>query len=347
MGLQTDIVNAVAQAIRIQLSPAERARLDRRRLIKPEAYDAYLRARYYESGAAGLATERTIETYKKAVELDPSFTAARAGLARAYIFGVGLPPKVALATARQTAIQAEQLDPGAPEAIMASAITRLYYEHDFTRAEEDFRRAISIDPGNSDTYFNYSQCLAAMGRFNEALSAAERAQRLDPLSPLVAHYIGRIHYFARQYDRAREVLHHALDIDENYAFTHIFLATTYERLHQYDRALESRQAYLTSAGTPLEEVAELGQIARTRGYKAAMRRWAERAAARAERRGYVTSSELTQVYLEAGDREQALHWLQRAVGDYTRDLIYLKVEPSLDPLRGDPRFEDLIRRVIH
>src|SRR4026207_1251971 len=114
----------------------------RRRPARADAYETYLRARYYESGAAGLATERAIASYQKAVELDPTFTAARAGLARAFIFGVRMRPRLALAPARQTAVAALQSDPDSPEALLASAITRLYYDHDFQGADREFRRAV-------------------------------------------------------------------------------------------------------------------------------------------------------------------------------------------------------------
>ena len=115
---------------------------------------------------------------------------------------MGLRPKVALARARETAIQAAQLDPASPDVLLASAVTKLYYDHDFAGSEQDFRRAIGADPGNADANFYYSQCLVAMGRFDDAVAAARRAQRLDPWSPLIAHYIGRIQYFGRQYDAA-------------------------------------------------------------------------------------------------------------------------------------------------
>jgi serine/threonine-protein kinase len=345
-GLESDVTNAVVGAIEIKLSSRDRARLGRRRPVQSEAFEVYLRARYYESGAAGLATERAIDTYKKAIELDPGFTAARAGLARAYIFGVGLRPKVALATARETALKAMQLDPAAPEALLASAITRLYYEHDFGGSAQEFQRALEANPGNPDAHFYYSQCLAAMGRFDEAIVEARGAQRLDPLSPLITHYIGRIHYFGHRYDKSIETLNEALDIDPNYAFTHVFMASTYERMHDYDRALEHRQTYMSLVGAAAADVAEFGAIGRRSGYKAALRFFARRSAAATEQRGYLTSSELAYVFAALGERDTAIGWLKRAVDDHVRDLIYLKVEPAYDALRGDQRFAALARQVI-
>jgi eukaryotic-like serine/threonine-protein kinase len=345
--VESDLVDALVRAIQITLSPNDRARWARRRPVRPEALEAYLRARHYESGAGGVATDRAIDAYKNAVELDPTFTAARGGLARAYIFGLGLPPKVALARAHETAIQAAQLDPASPDVLLASAVTKLYYDHDFAASEQDFRRAIEADPGNADANFYYSQCLVAMGRVDEAVAEARRAQRLDPWSPLIAHYIGRIQYFGRKYDAALRTLNDALDIDPNYGFTQIVLVTVYEQLHRYDEALEHRQAYLTLGGAHPDEVAALVQIGRRSGYFAFLRRYAQIEQAAVERRGYTTSTDLAQIYALSGEVNEAFRWLQRAVDDGTRDLIYLNVEPGFDSLRGDPRFAAVTREVIH
>jgi serine/threonine protein kinase/tetratricopeptide (TPR) repeat protein len=345
---ESDLVDGVVRAIQITVSPGDRARwAQQRRPVRPEALQAYLRARHYESGAGGVATNRTIEAYQTAVELDPTFTAARAGLARAYIFGTGLQPRVALARARETAIQTMQLDPASPDAFLASAVTKLYYNQDFAGSEQDFRRALEADPGNADADFYYSQCLTAMGRFDDALVAARRAQRLDPLSPLIAHYIGRIQYFARRYDAALRTLNDALDLDPNYGFTQIVVVTTYEQLHRYDKALEHRQAYLTLTGASPDEVAALTQIGRRSGYFAFLRQYAQRGEAAVERRGYTTSTDLAQIYAQLGDVDDAFRWLQRAIDDTTRDLIYLNVEPAFDPLRADRRFVALARQSSH
>jgi serine/threonine-protein kinase len=185
-----------------------------------------------------------------------------------------------------------------------------------------------------------------MGRVDEAVAAARRAQRVDPWSPLIAHYIGRIQYFGREYDAALRTLNDALDIDPNYGFTQIVLVTVYEQLHRYDEALEHRQAYLTLSGAPPDEVAALVQLGHRSGYFAFLRRYAEAEQASVERRGYATSTDLAQIYALSGDANEAFRWLQRAVDDGTRDLIYLNVEPAFDSLRGDPRFAAVTRQVI-
>jgi TolB-like protein/DNA-binding winged helix-turn-helix (wHTH) protein len=343
--LQSELTEAIALVIRAKLTETERAHLARRRSSQPSAYEAYLRARYFESGAAGPAAERAIENYQKAIAIDPRFVAAHAGLARAYIFGVRMPPKLALAAAQDASEKARAIDPDAPDALLASAITRLYYARDLAGADQEFRRAVDADPGNAETHFYHSQCLAAMGRFAEAIDAARRAQRLDPLSPLIGHYIGRIYYFSRDYDKAVTELRRALELNPNYAFTHMYFVTSYERVHDYDRALDHRQKYWALTGKKPEEVAELSDLARASGYPAALRRWAQEAADSVERRGYMTSTELTHVYAEIGDFDAALGWLERAFGDHVRDLIYVRVEPGFDPLRKDSRFARLLQQI--
>ena len=150
-----------------------------------------------------------------------------------------------------------------------------------------------------------------------------------------------------RYDAALRTLNDALDIDPNYGFTQIVLVTTYEQLHRYDEALEHRQAYLTLTGAPPDEVAGLVQLGRRSGYPSFLRRYALGGQAVAQRRGYTTSTDLVQIYAQLGDVDEALRWLQRAVDDGTRDLIYLNVEPAFDSLRGDPRFAVLTRQVLH
>ena len=343
--LESDIAQAVARAIQVSLTPVDRARMTPRHTPQPAAYDAYLRAKYFESGAAGPAAERSIENYKQAIAADPAFAVAYAGLARAYVFGIRMRPKLALAAADETAAKARALDAGAPEVLLASAIAKLYYAHDFKASEQQFRGAIEADPGSADAYFYYAQCLVAMGRFEEALTAARRAQRLDPMSPLIGHYIGRIYYFARQYDKAIEELQKALALNPTYAFTHMYFVTSYERLHDYDRALTHRQKYWAVLGRSADNVAALGDEARASGYKGALRFWVKEATAFAERAGYVTSTELTHVHAELGNVDEAIAWLERAVDDQVRDLIYVNVEPGFDPLRADARFASIARRI--
>lgn len=342
--LESDLTQAVALAIRVKLTQVDRAKLERRP-FQPGAYEAYLRARYYESGAAGPAAERVIESYKKAIEIEPAFAAAYAGLARAYVFGVRMRPRLALEASHDAALKARDLDPTGPEALLASAISRLYYERDLAGADEEFRRAVDAGPGDAEAHFYYSQCLVAMGRFDEAIAAARRAQLLDPLSPLIGHYIGRLYYFGRQYDKALEELQKALDLNPNYAFTHIYFATTYERLGDYERALAHRQKYWALLGRPPEKVAELANSGRTGGYERAVRLWAADSADSVKRSGYLTSTELTHVHAQLGEIDTALDWLERALDDHVRDLIYVKVEPGFDSLRDSPRFADLVQRI--
>ena len=343
--LQAELAREIVNTIRIKLTPQEQASLARARPVNPEAYQAYLRARYYDSATAGLSAESAVENYTKAIEKDPSYALAYAGLARAYIFGVRTRPKIALATAHEAAKKALELDPASPEAQITWAMTKLYYEHDLAGADKEFRRALEMDPGNADAHFYYSQCLAATGRFEEALAAARRAQQLDPFSTLISHYIGRLYYFARQYERAIEELQKTLELNPNYPWAHIYLVTSYERMHKYDQAVAHRQKYWALIGKHPEDVAELGKQYASSGYRGVLGRWAEGAKAFAAKNGYLTSTELTHVYAEMGETQEALRWLEKAVDDHTRDLIYIKVEPGFDSLRPDPRFQDLLRRV--
>lgn len=304
----------------------------------PDAYAAYLRARFHHGQATVQGIESAIASYRAALAVDPSYALAQAGLARAYIFGVRLKPAEALRLAHEMAKKALVLDPALPEGQLALAMTTLYYLRDWDNADREFRRAIERDPGNAEAHFYYSHLLAARGRHDEAIAAVRRAQRLDPHSTLIGHYVGRHLFMARRYEEALRELQRTLELDPNYTWTQVFLFLTYEKLGRLPEALAHRQKYLTLIGRPASDAAELASLYATRGYPAVLEEWAAITLDYFKRNGHVTSGELVHLYAALGRTEEALDWLDRAVEDHTRDLIYLAVDPGYDPLGNDERY---------
>lgn len=342
--VERDVSAAVSRQVHLLVGPGPAAP-PAPRPPHPDAYTAYLRARYHHAQATVQGLELAIQGYRDAVGLDPDYALAHAGLARAYIFGVRVRPIDALQQAHESATRALAIDPDLPEAQLAAAMTKLYYEWDWAGSEREFRRAIARDPGNADAHFYYSHLLAALGRHDEAIAAARRAQQIDPYSTLIGHYVGRHYFMARRYDEALAELTRTLELDPNYGWTHVFLFLTYEKLHRLDRALEHRQKYLTLIGRTPQEASELAARYAARGYAAVIETWIDITLGYFERIGHLTSAEIVHGYAALGRPATALDWLDRAVADRTRDLIYLAVDPGYDALRTEPRFRAHVARL--
>lgn len=345
LAVEADVSEAVSRQVHLLVGPSSRYEASARRAVHPDAYESYLRARYHHAQATVQGIESAIQFYRKAIEVDPSYALAYAGLARAYIFGVRIRPRTALEDAHRSALKALELDPALPEAQLALAMTRLYYEWDWTGSEREFHRAIQSDPGSADAHFYYSHYLAAVGRHDEAIAAARRAQQIDPHSPLIGHYVGRHLYMARRYEAAREELERTLDLDPNYGWTHVFLFLTYEQMGRLDDALRHRQKYLTLIGRSAVEASDLGRLYASGGYAAVTRKWIDITMEYFKRNGHVTSADLVHAYSSLGLKDEAFRWLDRAFEDHTRDLIYLNVDPGFDPLRSDNRYQARLRQM--
>jgi TolB-like protein/DNA-binding winged helix-turn-helix (wHTH) protein/Flp pilus assembly protein TadD len=314
--------------------------------VPPDARDAYLRARYFHTLATVPSIERAIEAYERALAIAPSYAKARAGLARAYIFGTRMEPRLALGRARELAAEARRVDPSLPEAQLAWAMARFYADREFEDADVEFRRAIAMDPGAADPHFYHAQLLTAAGRFDEALAAGQRALAIDPYSPLIHHYVGRILFFARRPQQAISHLLKTIEIDPNYAWTRMFLAVAYEQAGDYENALDQRQRYWALMGVPPARVSGLREVYDRDGYAGVRRAWMEWIAGFERQRGFATSTELGLLHAALGEPDIAIDALNRAADAGVRDLVYLRVYPELDPLRSDPRFETLLARVF-
>jgi TolB-like protein/Tfp pilus assembly protein PilF len=339
LGVEREIARIVASKVRLSIAPASAEAPPA--VVRADAHDAYLRARFYAQQATVFSTERAIASYEAALAIEPQFALAHAGLARSLIFGIRTEPRMAMERARAAAERALALDRNLPEAHLAWALVCLYHDRDFRAAGAAFDRLLSLDPGNAEAIFSHAQYLTASGRFDDALSAARRALALDPFSTLIHHYVGRILLYAGRTREAIAHLHQTLELQPNYSWALLFLTVAHEQAGELDRAVEMRQRYWTALGVPADQVSRLGSRFAEAGYDAVRREWIAWLEGFVRERGYVTSSELAMLYGALGEKDAAFRWLRKAYEDHTRDLIYLRVYPELAPLRSDSRFAEI------
>jgi len=339
--LQREITIAITGSINAQLKGAERSRLDARREVDQRAYEAYLRGRFYlERGAM----EQARAQFEQAGRIAPDWAPPRVGLANYYTslpFFTDVPPAEVLPKARAALVQALELDETLAEAHAANAYIRAYFEWDWRAAEQEFRRALELRPSYADAYFSYSRFLASRRRLDEAIAHLGRAVELDPLSlPLLANR-ALLDYFAGRYDDAGRRLREILKSDSTDVTGKWGLALVAE---QQGRAGEAIAILEPISGSSLNRKSSLGhayavagRIAQARSVLAALRA--------ATARTYVPSYYFALVHAGLGERDQALRSLERAYEERSTVLAYLLIDPRLAPLRDDPRFLALARRL--
>jgi tetratricopeptide (TPR) repeat protein len=223
------------------------------------------------------------------------------------------------------------------------ALVKEHYDWDWAGAEQEFRRAIELNPNSVAAHHWYGDYLLKMGRFEEAGRELRRAQELEPMSLLINTTLGKLYYFTRQYDEAIKQLRKTLDMDSNYVPAQRALEAAYAQAGMYKEAVAERQRVMTLAGNP-ELAASIGQDYAVSGYKGVLESWLE-GLKELSKRGYVPAYTLAQGYAQLGDRQQAIQWLQRAHEERDSRLVFLKVDPVFDPMRSEPKFRELMHRL--
>jgi DNA-binding winged helix-turn-helix (wHTH) protein/TolB-like protein/Flp pilus assembly protein TadD len=345
--VQDHISEHVAGALRLSLSKAERERLTRPETNSPEAYQLYLKGRYYWNKRTQETAKRAIDYFQQAIDLDPNYALAYAGIADSYIIlGVysALPAKEAFTKAKAMAQKAVQLDESLTEAHTALAYVKFRYEWNWSAAEEEYRRAIELNPNYATAYQWAALNLAAVGRQDEAISQMRRAEELDPLSLIINSNTEWVLYLARRYDDAIAHCQKTLEIDPSFFATHKYLGLLYMQKRMYEQAIaEYQKARDLSVDDPhiLALIghcyALAGKLDRARAVLKELKELATRK--------YVQPYSIAMVYAGVGEKDQALAWLEKAYEDRSSYMVYLKVEPIFDSLHSDPRFVDLMRRV--
>jgi serine/threonine-protein kinase len=346
--IQGEIAEHVASAVRRELSASERASISTRGTSDSEAYDLYLRARYLWNQREPAAVAQSVDFFRRAVERDARFAQAHAGLADAHLvlgmYGARAPVDVYPA-ARDAAGKALALEPTLGEAMAADACVTALYEWSWRAAGEKFQRAIDLAPSYATArQWHAMTALTPTGRFAEALAALDRAQELDPASPAIATSKGIVHYYARDFSRARETLGAVIRAHASFGLAHHFLGLCHQAEGRAAEALESAQAAVRHSGASAETLAAqgaalaaCGRVAEAEGVLADLKG--------REAHGFVSPVLFAQVLLGLGRRDGALTELERALAAKATDLAWLGVRPSYRPLDGDARFEAIRGRV--
>ncbi len=337
-------------AFALKLSPAERQLLVRHYTANGEAYQAYLRGRYFLSKWTKPSLEKAIEAFAQALKADPEYAPAHSGVADAWtLLGyLGfLPMREAFPKSEAAALRALQLDDTLGEAHLSLAKTKLFYAWDWPACEREINRALELSPNFADTHGMNGAYLTAMGRFGEALAARKRALELDPTSPLYTTMVGWVYFYQHRYDQAIEWYRKALELDPNFALAHDDLSNVLFQKGDAEQAVAEVIKFRTLTGVSTANLTALQQAFVAGGKLGYWRKELELADERAKQGAPLPAWRMARLNAELGDREQALLWLNRAYEDRSSMLVFLKVVPLFESLHEDPRFAELLRRIGH
>ncbi len=344
--IQEEISLAIVAALKIKLLGDEQADLLKRGTNDTEAYQLYLKGRFFWNKRTEEALRKGIEYFNRAIEHDPGYAAAYAGLSDSYALlalrGL-IPPKEGLPRAKAAAHKALEIDDSLAEAHASLAHVKLH-DWDWPGLEEQFKRALELNPGHAIAYHWYSEYLMAMGRSDEAIERAKQAKEIDPLSSVISSTLALALYFARRYDQAIESLKQALELDPNHFALHFRLGLAYVLKGMNEEAIEAMQASVNLSGRSTETLAGLGQAYAAAGMKTETQTVLYELNELSKER-YVSPYSVAKIYSVVGEKDQAFAHLEKAYEERHPDFIELKAEPLLDSLRSDPRFADLLRRV--
>src|SRR5258705_859546 len=316
LALQDRVSSAIVDEIRINLTKEDKERLAQKPSVSPEAYEDYLKGRYYWNKRSGEGFEKAIGYFEEATRKDPQYALAYAGLADCYgiigatIYG-SVPAADAAPKAKAAAVRALEIDPSLAEAETSLATARFNYDWDWAGAAEGFKRAIQMDPGYATAYQRYSLYSISLGRFSDSFEQIKKARDLDPLSISINASFGWRLYLAREYDRAIAQLHETLEMDPNYEWAHLILGQAYEQKGEFNLALaELKKAVELSRNSPLM-VSALAHAYASQGNTAEAQKLLAQLMTQS-RTQYVSTYYIAVVYLGLGQNAIAMNWLDKA-----------------------------------
>jgi len=338
LAVQSEVAAAIARQIRLQLTPAEHARLQNARAVNPEAYENYLKGRFFWNKRTVEGHQKAIEYFLKAVALDPDYGQAYAGLADAYALlgsapNLVLPRREAMDRARAAAEKALRLDDSLADAHTSLGFVEMHFDWDFAGAEKEFQRAVALNPGYATAHHWYAYDLVALARLDDALAEIRRAQQADPLSVIISTDVGEMLLLARRDDAAIVQLRKTLEMDPDFSHAHWLLAWAYHNKGQSKEFIGELEKSRRAASALGILCALQGKRAEARGILARLEK------------AYGSALDGAGIYVWLGDTNGAFAALDRGFKDRDGGLILMRFTPVLEPIRSDPRFEQLERRV--
>ncbi|MEK6279919.1 MAG: protein kinase [Acidobacteriota bacterium] len=344
LGIEAEISRAISEKLLVRLTTAERKQLTRRYPDNVEAYHAYLKGRYFWNKRSEDGLKKGIEHFQQAIDEDPGYAAAYAGMSDCYTILVvryGLASKEGIPKAKAAAMKALEIDDTLAEA-HTSLAHALLHNWEWEKAEREFKRALELNPNDADAHNFYGEYLRVMGLVKHAISAQKRAQELDPLS--LNFSTGGALYFARRYDEAIDQCRKTLEMDRNFFLAHFRLGQAYEQKGRFDEAITAIQRALELSPDNIEVLAGLGRVLAVAGRREEARRILDQLKEGMEQR-HSWYYDIALIYVGLKENDRAFECLEKGYEWRNGMMIHLNVEPGFDSLRSDPRFQNLVSRM--
>ena len=343
LAVQDEIASEIFDKLRLRLTGEEKKRATKRYTDNPEAYQLYLRGRYYWNQGTIAGFKKAIEYFQQAITKDPKYALAQAGLADSYLF-LGSYWVEAIPEAKVAALKALELDRTLAEAHVSLGHIKLWLDWDWPAAELEFKQGIALNPNSALAHNQYAMYLAAMGRLGDAIAEVTRAQELDALSPIVNTDLGWYLLYSGRDSEAVEQFRKTLELDTNYLSARLGLGASYAQQQRYEEAIEElTKAVSLSEGSPVP-MGHLGFAYGLKGANAETKKILSALSTLANRQ-YVSSSTVALVYTGLGDKAHALDWLEQAYQEHDFSMVFLDVAPWFKSLRSEARFQQLLRRM--
>jgi len=352
--LQSDIARDVSTKLRTRLSGADERKVVKNYTANPEAYQLYLQGRYFWNKRNEADIRKSLDYFQRAIEKDPTYALAYAGLADAYSVLPSYTNDIALdayARARAAALKAMELDDSLAEPHATLGTILMENDWNFTESEREFKRAIELNPSYATAHHWYAEYLLAMGRDDEALAEIKRAQELDPLSLIINGIVGVVHHQRGEHEQAVVQLKKTIEIDPSFARSHMFLAEIYREQGMYELAIDEGEKHMTLLGLPPNDAARMAAALRSAfrksGEKGYLRMQLEliEAVRAIDPKLAPPLFVMAAIHAKSGENDKAFEYLERAYTQRQPDMVRLKRDRNFESLRSDPRFADLLKRI--
>ena len=349
--VESEIATKIADTLQTKLSGSEQKAIAARPTKNSEAHQLYLKGRYFLKKRTEEGLKKSIEFFNQAIDKDSGYALAYSGLADSNMYLVrlgflrGLSRKETYERAKAAATKALELDDNLAEAHTSLALVKTEYEWDWTGSEREFQRAIQLNPGFAEAHHQYSHYLTAVGRSSESLAESLRALELDPLSLVLNAHLAWHYLYARQYDQAIQQCQKTSELDRNYPETADFRGLAYEQKSMYQEAVTELQTAINLSGGSPHMKAELGHAYAIAG-ETTQALDILNELKRGSTETHISSYDIAVIHVGLGRKERALEALENAYQERSEWLRYVRVDPRLDPLRGDPRFEKLADQIV-
>ncbi|HEV2835982.1 MAG TPA: tetratricopeptide repeat protein, partial [Pyrinomonadaceae bacterium] len=346
LSVQRDIAREITNNLRPTLSGVEQSRANKQYTASPEAYQLYLKGRFYWNKRTVPDFQKAIMFFQQAIDTDPNYALAHSGLADTFTLLTAYSlesPRELMPKAKQAALRSLELDDKLAEGHASLGQIAAYYDYDFATAEREYRRALELNPNYATAHQWLAEHLAATKRFDEAIAEIRRALELDPLSLIINRIYADILLDARRLDEAIEQYRKTIELDPNFPTAHYFLARAYEAKGMYDDAVREYTNAATVARASPEQLAKMTEAYQKSGWNGFLKVVVDQTISQSNRKQ--PPFVLATFYARLGDKEQTLSWLEKAYEDRDFRMTILGVSFEFDPYRKDPRFVELMRRI--